>query len=233
MTLSLPIIADVNRGSIARSVISVAERDYRHVLRSIAAQEVDAQVRIGNKPTNILVDGSASKPITAAERKVVVYFIDTQRMIAALRAVWDECLRLGARVTGASAREWRVWINDRDLGGNPSAVTARMLRQSDVVRVVGPEVAWTRKYRWLRGAGARMSYRRSRDVRRYGAIAKHRPKVRRGLHEQAALTVRRRFRGLLIYEAWVDVPNLNAGGRVDVSRIPTVSIALPGKGRLK
>ena len=227
----------LNRGNLSGDLLEVAEKDYRSILQQIAAQEIAGQVALGNKPSNIIVDDKKSKPIADVRFKIVAYFVDAAMMLAALNDVWDDVRRLGAHDTGTAESQWQVWIQQgrstpRYAGDSPAAVNAADITASTGLFVVGPVVAYTRKYRWLRDGGVARKFKASRRGELKGLKMKDKPKVAVSIHEQAATRAARKYRPLTIRESWVPVNDLNTRGKTAVTRIPGVVIRRKAKGRI-
>ncbi len=227
----------LKKGQVAKDILSVAEADYKTVLRGIAAQEIAAQQAIGNNPTNIIVDGKKNGSVSQANYSVVAYFVDSKSMVAALNDVWRELHSLARRITGRTAGAFEVWASEgpgraRKAGNDPSAVNPDAIGIRTGLYAVGPMVSYTRKYQWLYGHGPRKVNTRRKKYGQKGVATRDRPKVPLTIHEQAARNVQRKYPWLRITDAWLEVPNQNPSGSTPVTRVPGVGIWSRRKGRL-
>jgi hypothetical protein len=212
--ISLPVVTSKQRGPVYKEVLEVAQADYQFMLRAIAAQEIQAQIKIGNPPTNIIVDGRARKPINTATKSVVAYFNDAATVLEALKATWIVLQAMARRVTGHTVSQFEIWIGERRVATDPSGVSLAMLQKGRPVRIVGPMVAHSRKYRWLFQGRA--------------------PKTKKptDLHNAVIRRMKSKYRSLSFYDYWVNTRELNVTGFTSVNRIPTISISMKRKGRI-
>ena len=226
----------LQKGQVTKDILAVAQADYLTLLRGIAAQEVAAQIALGNKPTNIIVDGRPGKPITEATRSVVVYFIDAAMLKRALIDAWREFQMLSRRVTGKTADQYEIWsfskaTGDRFMASTPAGVQVADIKQGMALQIVGPMVAHTRKYRFFDRSGQRMQ-RQSRALPYASRIAAgQKIMVGRSLHEMVVSTIKKKYRALKVAEVWIDVPDLNPAGHSSVTKVPAIYIG-SRKGRI-
>lgn len=220
--IPLPVVRSRQTGAVSKEVLDIAEADVTFMLRYIATVEVTGQIQIGNPPTNMLIDGKPSTDINSANRAVRAFFNNTRLMIVALRDAWNILMGPARVKTGYSKRHFEVWLDGRSLGNQPGVVTEKMLKPDSVLRIVGPSVPHTRKYQWL--VGGKQFVRTSRKTKATTAMS---------LYEGVVRQVKRRYKTLAISEGWVDVHNLNPGGRTAVTRMPGMRIGMPRRGRLK
>lgn len=222
----------LQKGQVSKDILEVAKADYLTVLRGIAAQETAAQIAIGNKPTNIIVDNRAGKPITEATFSVQVFFIDAAMLKRALVDAWREFQMLSRRVTGRTADQYQVWsysrTGDKFMASTPAGVQLADIKPGMGLMIVGPMVAHTRKYRFFHSSGKRMT-RVSRN-KKYAHLAGP-VMVGKSIHEVVEMKLRRLYRALKISEVWIDVPNLNPAGQSSVDKVPAIYIG-SRKGRL-
>lgn len=231
--LRLPIRTSKQTGSVAKEVLEVAEADYKFVLRHIAAQEIAQQARIGNKVTNLIVDGSGSKPITAAERSVRALFVQPGLVMRAVRDAWDALQRI-ARVgdpatqtpsqRGIVARERFAIVIGQTFIGGPGALTESAISTAPnaPIRIVGPLVEYTRKYRFLNSSGGRLT-RLSKAKRNRG----QKVRVSASIHEIVIAQMKRRYPMLRWSDDWIPAARLRF-----VDRVPTVTVRSQTRGRL-
>jgi len=225
--INLPAFQTSKSKKVSRELMEIAEADYRSVGLQIAAQEVDQQIKQGNKPTHILVDGHEQRQLAEWRKSIRVDFIDVGTLMEALRAGWIELQRLARRVTGTTAQRFEVWVGATRVGNDPSAVTASMVQKPGIdVMIVGPMVSYTRKYRFLFGSrkAATRRTRVSRSRRRKGE------RVAMSIHEAVVRKLKRNTaykRYLTITDEWLEVPNQNPRGKTSVFRVPTVTIRMP------
>lgn len=224
----------LQKGQLVKDILSVAEADYRTVLAGITAQEIAAQVAIGNKPSNVIVDGKANKPINQVQFSTVTYFTDVQTMLNAIADVWREVHRLSEVSTGQTIAQWQIWRSTRGgdmfVANSPSSIRPDTVTRAGGFMVAGPLVPHTRKYRFVTPGGVEAKYRMSRNKKWKRLAAKDRPRVKRSLHEIVVTMMRRKYPGLGFAEAWIKVPNLNPSGKTPVNKIPTVMVWFKKKG---
>lgn len=139
-------------------VLKVLPEDLLTVLRGVAAQELNAQIDIGNNPSQVLVDGRAvgTRSIYEAKRAVSMRFADTTMLLTAISEAY-ELLRKVTRLqsppkNNVVARDnFHLYLNGNPLGLLPSALsrlTPGSLDTKSVLRVVGPLVPYGRKLFW-------------------------------------------------------------------------------------
>ena len=217
---------------MSKDILEVAKADYLTVLRGIAAQETAAQIAIGNKPTNIIVDNRAGKPITEATFSVQVFFIDAAMLKRALVDAWREFQMLSRRVTGKTADQYQVWsysrTGDKFMAATPAGVQLADIKPGMGLMIVGPMVAHTRKFRFFDRTGKRMM--RKTRAKKY-ANSSTPGMVGRSLHEMVVSSIKKKYRALKVSEVWVDVPNLNPAGKASVTKVPALYIG-SRKGRI-
>lgn len=212
--ISLPTYKANTRLSISKDIVECAEKDYQHILRSIAAQEIQQQIALNNKPSNIIVDGRGGKPINTAEKSVVAYFTDAAVVIKALNEAWTMIHGFARKDTGRSAGQFEIWINNKMVGTDPSAVKAGDIQRRPAVRIVGPMVAHTRKYQWLFGG------------------KKPKMKTPKTIHQMTAQRMRSKYKMLHFVDPWVDTRDLNPKYKTRVKRVPSLTIIAKRKGGL-
>jgi hypothetical protein len=232
--IRLPIRTSKQTRTLEKDVIEVAEADYLFVLRSIAAQEIAEQARLGNKVTNLIVDGSGNKPITAAQRSVRALFVQPAVLIRAITEAWDLLMRL-ARVGDPSrqsrsqraivARERFGVVIGRQLIGTPAGLTeaAIMRNPRAAVRIVGPAVEYARRYRFMYLVRGTLPMRTRRGKGRAG----EKIRVPVSLHQYVVRQMKRRYPMLQWSDPWVPV-----GGLRGVDKLPAISVRQQGRGLL-
>lgn len=181
--ITLPVRSVKTTQSLEKTVLEVLPEDLAFCVQAISANEIDEQVRIGNKPSNILVDSSGYKPITIARRRVQAFFVDENRIKAAAEDVLRTAVLMTRYLTGAARASFEVRLNGNKLF--PSVADAvRQMKQDDVVVIVGPTVPYGRKLYWRPlGTKAKNATIGGLTVRR----------------------VKRRNSGVYIVERWVNV----------------------------
>jgi len=223
--IRLPISGSRETRSVAKDIIEVAEADYLYVLRSIAAQEIGQQALIGNRVTNLIVDGSGSKPIDQAQFSVRALFVQPASIMRAVTDAWERIHRLariGDPLTQAAsqraivARERFAIVIGQRFIGEPGNLTeqAIMADPGAPVRIVGPLVEYALPYRFLfflRG----MRPTRKAKSRRTGM----KERVPLSLHETVVLEMRRRYPMLRWSATWIPTARLRYAPRV-----PTVTV---------
>jgi len=105
------------------------------------------------------------------------------------------------------------------------------MKGSGLVRIVGPMVPHTRKYRFQFGSGQAMT-RKSKSAKRYGKAWGGKQKVAMSIHEATIKTMSGKYRGFKFSDAWVNVGELNTKGSTPVNRVPTVTISQKKRGRI-
>jgi hypothetical protein len=233
----IQVISSTQRGLIAKDILQIAEKDYLYVLRSIAAQEIAGQARMGNKPTGTVVDGSRGKAIDQATRSVVVWFADRKSMADAISAARDALMANGRRVTGQTLGALRFYYSVGKGGavspGEPSAITQSVANPSALDLYVALPLAHVPKWQWLTRSGARGQRRtRNRTLLRFARATRQKAQmVARSVFDQSARQVQGRFRSLDVTAIYLSVANLNIGGRTPVDRIPAIRVRMKVRGR--
>lgn len=226
----------LQKGQVSRDILEVAKADYLTVLRGIAAQETAAQIAIGNKPTNIIVDNRPGKPITEATFSIQVFFIDAALIRRALIEAWREVQMASRRVTGATVGRYEVWAGgsggDRMLAPSPASVKASDITPGVGLMIVGPMVPHSRKFRFFDRSGKRMM--RQTRAKKYAnrVAAGQKIMVRQSIQEIVVAKLKRQFRSLTIAEVWVPVPDQNPAGKSSVTKVPAIYIGSKRRGRL-
>jgi hypothetical protein len=220
---------------VYKDILQVAERDYRHVLRTIALQEVAAQSDMGNKPTGMLVDGRRGKDIEEVERSVRVWFADRQALANATIAAREALMANGRRVTGATLGALKFYYSiGKERGitpGEPRAIAMSVQNPAALDLYVALPIVHVRKWQWLTKSGER-GMRRSRDKkRRYERGTGKVRMVSKSVFETSAKQVQRRYPSLDVKDIYVQVSNLNVGGRTSVDRIPAIKVCMKVRGR--
>lgn len=164
-------------GTIQSYVITVLPQDLLATIRAVALSELNEQVHIGNKPSQIIVDNLpvSKKGIMAARRSVRIRFQDTRTMITAVNDLWRllmQITRIQAPPKNAivARNEFYLWLDGANLGKMPAAMSKIMgegvLTQKSVVRIVGPLVNYGRKVFWNPvGANKTMAFNRYKSKR--------------------------------------------------------------------
>lgn len=225
----------LQKGQVTKDILEVAKADYLLLLRGIAAQETAAQIAIGNKPTNIIVDNRPGKPIDEATFSVQVFFIDAAMLKRALVDAWREIQMLSRRVTGKTADQYQIWsysrTGDQFMAATPSGVQVADIKAGMGLMVVGPMVAHTRKYRFFDRAGRKMQ--RQSKAKKYAAriAAGQKIMVGRSIQTMVVSILKKKYRALRISEVWINVPDLNPAGKSSVDKIPAIYIG-SRKGRI-
>lgn len=198
---------------------TVPPADLRATLRQVSAFEIAEQIRAGNKPSAIIVDGTR-KSIDDAMRRVVALFGDTSQIAAALHEAFH-LLRLLTRVrTGRARGAYRLLLNDRAAGDEASADrTASRMTSRDNATILGPLTAYGRKLYWNPAGGKDAPKTRKRKKVRgeYRTLGGARIKVlvstRDPIHVTVARILSRKYRALTIKEVWIDTPVFAGVGR--------------------
>lgn len=228
---NLQILSSKQTGAIRKDVLEVAEKDVQYMLRSIAANEVSNQVKMGNKPTNLIVDGKNNKPIDQATKSIQVFFIDSAMMAKAAQEVFAILQMKGRRVTGYTLSHAKYYkgvgkASDLQVIGapGPTSIPGRQAAATDLyVSILLPHI---RKWQWLTASGARGT-RKTRDKQKRSG-----PIVSKSIYETVAAAAQRKYKQLRIKPVYLKVPNVNPGGKTIVDRVPAIKIYMRTKGRL-
>lgn len=227
------VLSSTQKGAIYRDVLQVAEKDYKHLLRSIALEEVGAQAQMGNKPTGMIVDGRRGD-IEDVTRSIVVWFADRKSMSDAIIAARDALVRAGRSVTGrtigALSFYYSVGAGGAVTPGDPAATAATIANPHALDLYVTLPLGHVRKWQWM-GAGGQRLTRRSRNKKWRYLQRKQKPMVSRSVFEIAQIQTQRRFRSLDVEYIYLSVQNLNPGGRTSVDRIPAIKVRMKVRGR--
>jgi len=223
---------------VYRDILQVAERDYEYVLRTIALQEIATQSRMGNKPTAMLVDGRAGKPIEQATRSVRAWFADRGTLADAIIAARDELVLNGRRDTGHTLDGLRFYYSvgkyskRLTLASDIRTLVANFKNPRALDLYVSLPLPHVRKWQWLGRTGDRLK-RKSRDKKRgFNPVVGGARMVSRSVFELCATRTQRRFPSMDVRDIYVEVQNLNVGGKVIVDRIPAIRVCMKIRGRL-
>lgn len=145
-------------GSVSTYVLRTLPQDILTVLRGVALQELNAQIGIGNPPTQVLVDGRpvGRREIVEAKRSVSMRFTDASMLIAAAREAWT-LLRKVTRIQSPPKNDiiarsnFYLWVNGKSRGLMPFALNTlktQDMNEKTVLRIVGPLVPYGRKLFW-------------------------------------------------------------------------------------
>lgn len=218
-------------------VIEVGLDDLVQTLRFVAADAIQEQIDIKNRPTNIIVDNRNSKPIDTATKRIQAFFTDVEQIRVAVYAAWKEIQKLTRVKSGLAIGSYQIWYNEKPIGTSPSAIDAVLKTfdgSKDYFRIVGPLVAYGRKIYWRpknrpgkgRGVVKPLKLTKRVALRTNSAIFKV---VRnKGIMQEVEEILRRRYRGVAIAEDWVNTNALPKDGRT-----PGLWIGFPRKGALK
>lgn len=161
--------------TMEKYVLQVLPQDVMTVIRAIATEELDKQLSIDNRPSQITVDGIAIQRhgINRAKRQVKIRFQDTRAMAEAVKDIYDllqQVVRIQSPAKDAivARKNFYLWLNGVNLGLMPAALAKiqypGVLTQDSIVRVVGPLVPYGRKLFWNPvGAGPTMKFYRVRS----------------------------------------------------------------------
>lgn len=158
--------------TIERYILTVLPENIQSVIRTVALYEIIEQEKIGNPPSQIIVDNMpiSRRGIDTAKRRVVARFQDVRTLLAAVREVYDLLQRITRLQTPAknavvARNNFYLFLNGVNLGLMPAALSKLafpgVLTQDSVVRVVGPLVPYGRKLFWNPvGTSSKMAYYR-------------------------------------------------------------------------
>lgn len=235
----IPVISSTERGAMLRDILQVAEKDYLHVLRTLSLQEIGQQIRLGNPPSAVLVDGRRGISVEQARRAVVAWFADRKTLADAIIAARNELVRTGRTVTGKTVSEAQFYYSVGRTGeptrtSDPRGIAMSVPNPSSLdlfVVVLAPHV---RKWHWLTRSGARGLRRtRSKKLRGYMKFLgqKRAPMVSQSVFERVEMVVERKFRSVNCDYIFLETPNLNPGGRTAVNIVPAIKVCMKIRGR--
>ncbi len=211
---------------MTKDILEVAEKDYKFVLQAIAYQEIDNQIRIGNKPSNIIVDGSGNKPITDAAKSIVVYFTDAKSMIKAIQAAHDE-LRLTGRSVSGNTLENLTYYAAQGRGQPTAGLPVASAVNAGTALYITIPVAWVRHWQFMNAKGTPTTRRSRAKINKGKKVM-----VAESIFDRAARKVQKQFPYLRVYFTFIEVANVNPSGR-PVTRIPAVCVRQKRKGLLQ
>lgn len=166
--------------TIERYILTVLPKDIQAAIRGVSYYELEQQLSINNKPSQILVDNVpvTKRGIERVQRKVVMRFQQVQNLLEAVREIFDllqKVTRLQSPPQNAivARQNFYLYLNGVNLGRMPEAISriagAGILTQESVVRVVGPLVPYGRKSFWRPvGSSNKMQYYRASSKRGVG-----------------------------------------------------------------
>jgi hypothetical protein len=235
----MQLLSSTQRGAIARDILEVAEADYLHVLRSIASEEINAQVGMGNSLTLLKVDGKKATSVDHATRSVQAFFADRSALLGAFRDAWQTLAANGRRVTGRTIGKmtfhYRLGMNGplvqvRDVSAiikqtpNPGALDL-------YATIMVPHV---RAWQWFSATGRRLK-RRTRNkllLRRAKAMKEKAFRVSNSVFEKTANQVQRRFPTMDVDFIYLRVPDLGTGD-TPIDRIPAIKVNIATRLRVQ
>jgi hypothetical protein len=159
-------------GTLEKYILQVLPEDISAVIRAVAIEELNAQVALGNNPSQITVDNVSIQRhgIDRAKRRVRMFFQDTAMLIKAVSEIYNLLQQITRIQTPAknsivARRNFYLWLNGVNLGLMPQALSKLglpgLLTPESVVRVVGPLVPYGRKLFWNPvGASGKMKFYR-------------------------------------------------------------------------
>jgi hypothetical protein len=198
--------------SLDKTVLEVAERDLPFIVSRLSSLLIADQVRLGNPPTNIIVDNRGRTPITQAKRRVQAFFADKAALRRAVYEAWNKIQSLTRVATGRAAGSYELWFNEQRIGRTPAAVETYLDRfnpAKDYFRIVGPVLVYGRKVYW--NPKGKPKFKKKTVLRTKSAVFKL--VSIRGIMDQTEQTLRRRYRMLAITEDWVTTKALPKDGR--------------------
>lgn len=166
--------------TIEKYIITVLPQDILAAIRGVSYAELEQQLSVNNKPSQILVDNvpATKRGIERVQRKVVMRFQDVKNLLEAVREIFDllqRTTRLQSPPQNAivARQNFYLYLNGVNLGRMPEALSriagAGVLTQESVVRVVGPLVPYGRKSFWRPvGSSNKMEYYRAASKRGAG-----------------------------------------------------------------
>jgi hypothetical protein len=234
---AIPVIKSTQSGAMFRDVMQVAEKDYLHVLRSIATQETERQVALGNPPSGLLVDGKRSKSIDEARFNVVVWFASRADLAQAILDAKAALEKNGRRVTGATLGAMQFYYSVGAQGvvqktSDPRGVAMNAKNPASLDLYVTIPVKHVRKWQWYGSGGQRLKRKtRNKALKRYLLIQGRKAwKVSMSVFELSAAQVQRRYRSLDVAYIFLDVGDLGQSGTI-IDRIPAIMVRLKVRGR--
>lgn len=221
-TLALPIVRVDPRKGLDKMILEVSPKDFYAVLRGTFALEVRNQIRLGNNPSNLLVDGSPNKVASQMLRRGQAFFTNSRSVEAAAQYVYDEVKGLTRILTGAARQSIGVFLFSGGSVRSLSSVreAAKKLNSSnDAIVIVGPSTMYGRKLWWNP-----LGVTRLRKVSVYRSKRVDVKKVtRQSIGYIVINRARRRFPDCSIFERWVKTTKLGD--------TPGIAVRFKGKGK--
>ena len=159
-------------GTIEKYILLVLPKDISAVIRSVAMTELNEQIALDNKPSQIIVDNlpASQRSIERAIRIVRLRFQDSKAIVAAANEVYQLLVRVTriqspAKNSVVARQHFYVWLNGANLGQCPAALVKLampgVLTNDSIVRIVGPLVPYGRRLFWNPvGNSNKLSFRR-------------------------------------------------------------------------
>lgn len=211
-----------------KTVLAVALlEDLPHAVRQVAVQATREQIRMGNNPTNILVDNRGNRPVTEAKFRVQVFFSDREKLYNALVDTWDKVQKLTPVKSGRAIGSYQLWFKRASIGPMPGALSqakrliSTMNPAKDGFHIVGPVLVYGRKVYW--NPKGKQRFRKTVKLRLKTSVFKT---VRiRGIMDQVEQSIRRKWKQFAIAEDWVITKSLPKDGRT-----PAIYVGFKKKG---
>lgn len=217
-------------------------------IRLVAATEIQQQIKLGNHPQNIIVDGQDTKPFNKADFRIVTLFPDTRTIAHAAHNVITELKKVTRHLTGAAKISYQVWVVDgRNDGGRLVNRQASMISRGQLEKIAekltptgriviaGPMVDYGRKLYWNPKSGRDISKGRARYAAGYDVDTGRVQKVKISFNRDTNMRdlvigrVKRRYPGTVIIGRWIE-SSMRFNGD---NRWPGIAIGLKTKGKLK
>jgi len=237
--LGRTVLSSTEKNAIRRDIIEVAQRDYLHLLRTIAKEEIEYQKEIGNPPTAMLVDNRAGTHVEEATRSVRVWFADRKSLADAAFAARNALQLNGRRVTGRTLFVGLRHYYSVGAGGelqqisDPRSIALSFPNPAALDLYVAIPLAHVRAWQWLNASGRRAKRRtRNKQLLRWAKASKTKAqRVSASVFEKSAKQVQRMYPNLDVKDVYLQVPDLNTRGRTPVDRIPAIKVCLKIRGR--
>lgn len=228
MAFKLTEVSFKQTDRLDKIVYEVGLKDLVDTLRFVAADEVNAQLRLKNTPTSIIVDSSGRRPIDTATKRVQVFFGNTDEIRKAVYDAWNKTISLTKQRTGRAVSTYELWFKEQRIGRTPAAcelVLPRFNPATDYFRIVGPVIVYGRKLYWSPKGTPR--FRKTTAFRSKATNTTVKLVRIRGIMDLVEQSMRRKYRSIAIAEDWVRTAALPKDGRT-----PGLWIGFKKKGSL-
>jgi hypothetical protein len=184
---------------LEKFIATVMPEDVQRTLQYVYLSEIESQVRLGNKPTAAVIDGSRNGALATVKRRAQAFFTNQGRMVEAITEAWHRLISLTRIKTGRARASYALYLNGRAVGGESDIPRiVNMMRQGDTIQIVGPGVEYGRKLYWSPLGKPKKKRKKLGQMQRGNVVAEI-----FALHKQVMATLRRKYPELAISDAWI------------------------------